>query len=77
VDVAAITATVKQEFAAKEKTQATRKEAGKVKQSQSRPGLHRHSTESIRICNGMISSPQAITAIARTLVFLPGALCKR
>jgi ParB family transcriptional regulator, chromosome partitioning protein len=36
VDVAAITSKVKQEFAAKEKTQATRKEAGKVNPSQSR-----------------------------------------
>jgi ParB family chromosome partitioning protein len=36
VDVAAITAKVKQEFAAKEKTQATRKEAGKVNPSQPR-----------------------------------------
>jgi hypothetical protein len=36
VDVAAITVKVKQEFAAKEKTQATRKEAGKVNPSQSR-----------------------------------------
>ena len=36
VDVAAITAKVKQEFAAKEKTQAERKEASKAKQSQPR-----------------------------------------
>jgi len=34
VDVATITAKVRQEFAAKEKTQATRKEAGKAKASQ-------------------------------------------
>jgi ParB family chromosome partitioning protein len=34
VDVAAITTTVKQEFAAKEKTQAARKEAGKAKPGQ-------------------------------------------
>ena len=34
VDVAAITAKIKQEFAAKEKTQATRKDAGKTKPNQ-------------------------------------------
>ena len=36
MDVAAITAKVKGEFAAKEKTQATRKAAGKAKPSQPR-----------------------------------------
>jgi ParB family chromosome partitioning protein len=37
VDVAAITATVKQEFAAKEKAQATRKATDKAKPPQQRP----------------------------------------
>ena len=37
VDVAAITAKVKQEFAEKEKTQAARKATGKAKPSQPRP----------------------------------------
>ncbi len=36
VDVAAITAKVKEEFAAKEKAQATRKDAGKAKPAQPR-----------------------------------------
>jgi ParB family chromosome partitioning protein len=36
VDVAAITSKVKQEFAAKEKAQTTRKETGKVNPSQPR-----------------------------------------